>query len=55
MWFKSNLASPGAAISEENIIVFACGLDQTKVWSKPHAKTMLFSSHVAAPNEAGLV
>jgi hypothetical protein len=31
MWFRPNLASPGAALWEENIIVFVCGLDQTSI------------------------
>jgi hypothetical protein len=31
MWFKPNLASPGAVTSDDNIIVFVCGLDQTSL------------------------
>jgi hypothetical protein len=54
MWFKPNLASPGAVTSDDNIIVFVCGLDQTSLHrgSKPHTKMMMLSFHVAVLGEA---
>ena len=51
VWFRPNLASPGAATWEVNIIVFVCGLHQTSLQRKLlHEKSKLSSLHVVYTN-----
>ena len=44
MWFRPNLASPGAVPLEVNSIVFACGLDQTSLHRELLHQTSTISS-----------
>jgi hypothetical protein len=47
MWFRPNLASPGAVTWEDNIIVFICGLDRTLLHREQlHEKSTLSSLYV---------